>query len=778
MKKLKPAAALCSFFLLAAVLFKSAPYFFPGPALLGGTGFSTAVYDRNGVLMRLTLAPDSSYRAYAPSGMISENLKKATVLYEDRWFYYHFGFNPVSLLRGAVSLAAGDKKPAGASTITMQLARIKYGINSKSVLGKLEQILKAVYLEMRYKKDDILEAYLNLAPYGHNIAGAEAASLIYFNSRAEKLSLAEALSLAVIPQNPSGRTPTKAAGMERMAEARSRLFAKWVEIYPEDSGFSALFNMPLSVQSPSDLPYMAPHFTDRLLLSGLRGNVRSSLDMKYQALLEKRTEAFIRRGRASGINNAAALLVDYKTMEIKAYVGSADYFNEGINGQVDGVSSKRSPGSVLKPFIYALAAEQGIIHPKSMLKDAPRRFGSYSPENADRGFMGPLFASDALVHSRNIPAIDLLNRLEKPSFYDFLKESGITGLKNSDFYGSALAVGGFEVTMLETAELYCALAGLGARRGIKFLKDGAAVERGRILGREASFLTLEMLSGNPRPRGAETDGAVYWKTGTSFAFKDAWSAGIFGDYVLVVWVGNFDGKGNPAFTGRGAAAPLFFSIVSGLASLDGRGFPRIMPSLSMNVKLVDICSPTGDLPGKFCPQTEKGWFIPGVSPIKVSDIYRQIPIDKKTGLRACRYDENTSYLAVYEFWPTDIYDLFLKSGVHKRRPPRYMPGCDIDDISYFGSAPVFSMPADGSVYTITAGSDRPGLIPFAVSADSGANKIYWFVNGRLVGSGKPSEKFFWRAKPGVFRLTVSDDAGRSSSVNFSVELAAGAGRGT
>lgn len=740
--------------------------------ILSSVNFSSAIYDRNGQLLRLTLASDGIYRVYAPLADISPKFVDATLLYEDRWFQYHIGVNPFSIVRGIVSLVKNDGRPFGASTITMQLARIKFDINSKTIIGKIYQILCAFYLEMRYSKKDILEAYLNLAPYGHNIEGVAAASLIYFGVKPVKLSSIEALTLAVVPQNPTQRTPTNDNGMDRIMEARKRLWTAWLEKYPQDKDYEPLLNMKFAVGKISELPYIAPHFVNNILADGFMGDIETVLDVRYQNLLEKDIDIFIKRNSDIGVQNAAVLLINHRTMDILGYVGSVDFFNENILGQVDGVKALRSPGSAMKPFIFGLALDQGIIHPKSMLKDAPRRFGAYSPENSDKGFMGPIFARDALVHSRNIPAIDILNRLDNSSFYKLLKQARIKRLKSEEYYGSALALGGFEMTMLDMALFYGGLANFGNTSCINFLKNGEKCdgEELRLFSEEASSLVLDMLAGNPKVAGYWDVGRVSWKTGTAFAYKDAWAAGVFGDYVLAVWVGNFNGSGNPAFTGRGMAAKLFFILINSIKNLQKETFGVLIPPKILNIKEVDICSPTGDLAGAICPQTEKGKFIPGVSPINVSDIFREVAIDKETGLRACKYNPETSYLKVYEFWSSDIYDLFVKSGIRKNVPPPYMPGCDIEDITHSGKPPYIASPTAKSTYYIERNETDKEELGFVASADGGVKRLFWFVDGKLVGESEPNQPLFWKTQSGSHRLTVTDEAGRSDAINFKVEL--------
>lgn len=737
--------------------------------ILENVSFSTAVYDNDKKLMRLTLANDGIYRVYKPLNEISYKLQEATLLYEDRWFYYHFGVNPVSLFRAFFSLLKNDQRPLGASTITMQLARLKYNINSKTILGKFKQIFYALLLEIRYSKQDILEAYLNLAPYGHNIEGAEAASLIYFNINASDITLFESITLAVIPQNPVKRVPTSKIGMKQGIESRKRIFPIWLKYHPEDESLLSLIDMEVSVRHPKNLPFAAPHFTDYILSRGIRGSIYTTLDMRKQRLIENTVSEYIINNKHKGIHNAAVMLLNYKTMEVVSYIGSADYFNSEIYGQVNGIEAMRSPGSVLKPFIFGLAIDEGLIHPKSMMKDAPRQYGAYSPENADRGFMGPLFARDALIHSRNIPAIELLTKLPKSSFYDFLYYSGVENLQSEEYYGTALAIGGFEVTMENVVKMYAGLANFGEEKCIDYFQDLKCEEDGyRMFSKEAAYLTVDMLYYNPKPSPIFENDYIAWKTGTSFAFKDAWTAGILGDYVLAVWVGNFDGTGNPAFLGRTSAGSLFFNIASALKYNENITFSKQKPDEMLNIKEVDICAPTGDLPNKHCKNLEKGYFIPGVSPIKVTDVFRAIPIDKKTGLRACYYDKDTTEMKVYEFWPSDINNLFKKSGIQKIQPPKYMPGCKISITANTGNPPRILSPASESTYSIY--NDNKKDIAFIISADSDAETLYYFIDNRFVGSSDIHSSFFWQPVLGSHKLTVTDNLGRSNSVNFKVTL--------
>lgn len=419
----------------------------PHPPLSQGLPLSTAWYDRHGQLLRLQLATDDRYRLWTPLAEMSPLAIDGILLHEDRWFYLNPGFNPFSLLRGFWrSYITGGSKQGG-STITMQLARMKWQLNTRTPGGKLVQMLRAVQLELSYSKHDILEAYLNYAPYGRNIESLGAASLIYFNKSPAQLTLAEALTLAVLPQSPSLRIDRRSGELSpALMQARNRLFMRWQHRYPTDSGQRALFRLPLTLRQPEALPFIAPHFIGQLQPGERAQRVTTTLDATLQTLVERQVRAFILRNQNRGIHNAAVVLVDSRDMGVRAQVGSADYFNRQIQGQVNGTTAKRSPGSTLKPFIYALGMEQGILHPMTVLKDVPSTFGSYAPENFDRRFLGPVTATDALNFSRNIPAVAIASQLRQPGFYQFLRLAGISNMASEKHYGLSLVLGGGEVT--------------------------------------------------------------------------------------------------------------------------------------------------------------------------------------------------------------------------------------------------------------------------------------------------------------------------------------------
>ncbi|HET6553287.1 MAG TPA: penicillin-binding protein 1C [Dyella sp.] len=734
---------------------------------------STAVYDARGRLLRLTLASDDRYRLWVPLHEISPSLIEGVLLHEDRWYRWHAGFNPYGLARGAWVTYVGHGNRQGGSTVTMQLARLLWRLNTRTPGGKLRQVARAVQLELFYSKDQILEAYLNYAPYGRNVEGVGAASVAYFDKPALALNLPEALTLAVIPQDPSRRLQTVDGAADimsaRLAASRNRLYARWKHAHPQDSALQSLFELPLRLRPLSQLPFEAPHVVDQVLAARRVGavdedaRVTTTIDMDLQHVLERQVGHYIERNDSRGIRNAAAILIDTRDMGIKALVGSANYRSADIQGQVNGTLAKRSPGSTLKPFIYGLGFDQGVLHPQTVLRDVPTAFGPYTPENFDGHFLGPVTATEALVRSRNVPAVWVASQLRQPSFYQFLHDAGISRMASEKHYGLALVLGGGEVTMQELAGLYAMLANRGELRPLRLLSNEAQVAGTRLLSDEASFMVMDMLRQNPRPD--ETTSAqpsrfpVYWKTGTSWGFRDAWTAGSFGPYVLVVWVGNFDGSSNPAFVGVEAAAPLFFQVVDALQAAQPRMAEPIR-HMPMNLRRVEICLASGDLPNQWCPQRGMTWFIPGKSPIRVSQVHRPVVIDDATGQPACPpYAGKRTHVEVYEYWSSELQRVFVQAGIPRRTPPRN-EACG--DTGIDGEAPAITSPLRGSIYAMRLTRAQDNRIAFTANGDASVREMYWFINDAYVGRSAPGESLFWLpVAAGNYEVRVVDDRGRS-----------------
>ena len=724
-----------------------------------GLSFSRALLDREGRIIHLTLTTDDKYRLRTPLQEIQPDLIEATLLMEDRHFAHHLGVNPLSMVRSFWGVCTGTRS-GGGSTITMQLARLRFGLATRSLPGKAVQMARAVQLERHYPKDAILEAYLNLAPYGGNVEGIGAASLLWCGKSAARLTTRESIALSVIPQSPSRRRPKPGERNSALAAAQFRLWQRWQvnhgqRIDPLDAGFT--------LQPESGSPQEAPHLARRLLREdGAR--VASTLDLPLQQTLEETIRTFLQTRHDTGISNACALLVHAPSREVRAYIGSAAFLDARIQGQVDGVRARRSPGSALKPFIYALAMQQGLIHPRSLVRDGRVTFGAYNPENFDRGFSGPIPAEDALFHSRNIPALTLTRQLEEPCLYEFLQRAGVSLPKPQDHYGLALPLGGAEVSLEELAELYALLASDGSPRPIRFVRD--APDRSPpapLLTPQTCFLTRGMLASRENEEGLN-DPSISWKTGTSHGFRDAWAAGIQGDYVIVVWIGNFDGTANPAFVARRCAAPLLFDCFHHLRLPNQ---PDLAPP---GVSLVELCAVSGQLPCPHCRHRRMGWFLPGVSPIKPCEIHRELLLDPRTRRRVAADDGTRPLLReVYEIWPPDVLALFREAGLPRREIPPLEPGQPVA-ASANARAPQITSPQRSLVYALQLQDPARRSIPLRVDAAAGVRTVFWFAGSSFLGSGAPDSAFLWKPSPGNWEVYVLDDQGRSDSCKVRVKV--------
>ena len=736
----------------------------PTSYLLNRPGFSQAFYSQDQKLLRLSLSSDEKYRLFLNLEQVSPNFIAAVLAQEDRWFYYHPGVNPIALIRGAV-LTYFEGHRTGGSTISMQLARIRYGIVSRTFTGKLKQILLALFLERLYSKSELLEAYINLASFGGNIEGVGAASLIYLQRPAASLSMPESVYLAVIPESPSRRSPTKQ--QHYLQQAAERLWQR----LPESQRFSQKDLNTISLAGRvKDLPKTAMHYTNQLsALYPFKNQITTSLNFEQQKTIEKQVTTFITRSSKYGLTNASAILLDCQSNAIRAYVGSANFWDNKIQGQVDGVRARRSPGSALKPFIYALAIENGIIHPGTILKDLNFSKAAYNPENYERDFVGPISATDALVRSRNIPAVRLLNALGPDNYIEFLKQAEIAQLRSAEYYGLALALGGVEVRPDEMARLYCSLNNQGKLSQVNRLKSEIESTQSskQLFSAESAFLVREMLKENDPPAGflnsraRVNDIRVAWKTGTSFGFRDAWAAGLPGRYALVVWLGNFDGHGSPALIGRDSAGVLFFKIIEALSA--NETLTEAPASKELNVKKVAVCAVSGDLPSSSCTRKHQSWYLPGKSPVKTCQIHRTIAVDPETGLATCSRSVTKGVPKVFEVWPSDMQELFLKAGIKFARPPQYGEECLGVDLA--GQAPEIVSPQSKVTYNLELERKE---IPLIAVTDADVAKLTWYDGDLKLAQVKAGETWFWPASVGQHRISAIDDRGRVTSLEIQI----------
>jgi penicillin-binding protein 1C len=517
---------------------------------------STTIVDRNGKLLRAYAMADGRWRLPVDARTsVDPGYLKLLLAYEDRRFRAHAGVDPLALGRAAFQLVTRGHIVSGGSTITMQLARLLEPRRERSVQAKLRQMVRALELERQLTKDQILDLYLTLAPYGGNLEGIRAASIAYLGKEPKRLSLAEAALLVALPQSPETRRLDRHP--EAARAARNRVLDRMVEehqVSPEDAAQAKAALVP-GLRKP--MPILAPHSADAAMATVKDEDViRLTLDASLQRVLEALARD---RAQALGANiSVGILVVDNASGEVLARVGSPDYFDDRRAGQVDMTRAVRSPGSTLKPFIYGLAFEDGFVHPESLIDDRPIRFGSYAPENFDMTFQGTVPVRKALQLSLNVPAIALLDRVGASRLTSRLKQAGTSlVLPKDEAPGLAMGLGGVGVTLQDLVQLYCGLARLGNTTPLREIAGQPKRDSLRLMDEVAAWQVGNVLIGSPPPENAPHN-RIAFKTGTSYGYRDAWSVGFDGRMTIGVWVGRPDGAPVPGLVGRAVAAPILF----------------------------------------------------------------------------------------------------------------------------------------------------------------------------------------------------------------------------
>ncbi|WP_315703855.1 MULTISPECIES: penicillin-binding protein 1C [unclassified Bradyrhizobium] len=518
---------------------------------------STTIVDRNGKLLRAYAMADGRWRLSVDAKKdVDPTYLKLLLAYEDQRFFEHHGVDPKALARAAVQLATSGHIVSGGSTITMQLARLLEPRQHRSLQFKLRQIVRALEIERQMSKDEILDLYLTLAPYGGNLEGIRAASIAYFGKEPKRLSLAEAALLVALPQSPETRRLDRYPDAAR--KGRDRVLDRMVSehVVSEEDVAQAKAQPVPRLRHP--MPILAPHAADQAAAAVKdRSLIQLTLDANLQKVLEP-----LAHDRAVNLGpniSVGIIVVDNASGDVLAHVGSADYFDARRAGQVDMTRAVRSPGSTLKPFIYGLAFEDGFVHPESLIDDRPVRFGSYAPENFDMTYQGTVPVRRALQLSLNVPAIVLLDRVGASRLSSRLKQAGANlVLPKDEAPGLAMGLGGVGVTLQDLAQLYSGFPRLGSTKPLREImgRDDAR-EPMRLMDQVAAWQAGNVLLGTPPPENA-VRGRIAFKTGTSYGYRDAWSVGFDGRITIGVWVGRPDGAPVPGLIGRLAAAPILF----------------------------------------------------------------------------------------------------------------------------------------------------------------------------------------------------------------------------
>lgn len=727
------------------------------------------VQARDATTLRIFLPVDGILRLPVRLEDVSPSMRTALIASEDRWLGVHPGVNPLAVLRALASNARAGRIVSGASTIPMQVARLVER-RPRTLVSKAIESFRALQLCWHLEAERILEAYLNLAPFGGNLEGIGAAADSWFGKRPDELSLGEAALLTALPRAPRAYDPARHP--EAARRARDGVLRRLGErgVFPR-AALREARRQPLPTARRA-LPLRAPHFA-RWARAGApeQHRIVTTLDPHTQQVAEALVRSRVHELRQRGIGNAAVVVIETGPRLLCAMVGSAGFFEAERPGQVNGATARRSPGSALKPFLYALAFDDGRLVPDSWLLDLPFDFSGYVAENYDGRYRGRVTATEALVASLNAPAVRLLADLGLARFLEQLRRAGVASLdRPASSYGLPLVLGGGELTLLELTNLYATLAAGGRHRRLAWREDSSP-DGERIFSEEAAALTTRILGRLRRPdlprawQLAREVPAVAWKTGTSYGHRDAWAIGFASRLTVGVWVGNLDGRGRPGLSGSQDAAPLLFDL---LRALDpgSEETPRPRPP---RLHSTEVCALSHERPGPFCPERVHVAAIRGVSRLPVCRVHRRVFLDAASGLRLVGrcLGSRPHRSTVVEVFAPELVAWWRSEGRVLAGLPALHPACRVVPGE---SPPRIVSPEASTPYRLRADAPRAfQKVQLAARTDAGTRRLYWYQDGRLVASASPADPVFARLEPGAHRLVVVDDAGRSHSIRYRVE---------
>ena len=754
--------------------------------------YSPLVLAADGTVLHAFLSPTQKWRMKTELAEITPALRLAIITKEDRYFRYHFGVNPVAIIEAAGRNIFKSGRTTGASTITMQVARLLEP-KERTFGNKLKEMLRATQLEAHYSKAEILQLYLNLVPYGGNVEGVKSAALLYFQQPPDYLSLAQTVTLAIIPNQP--RVLVLGKNNDRILTERNRWLRQFQRqhLFPDQDIADAL-NEPLDGQRHA-APTLAPHLARRLVAQfPNQPIIHSTLRRGPQAKAEDLTKNYVRRLRELSISQAAVLVVNNRTRAVEAYVGSADFQDAGSQGQVDGVRAIRSPGSTLKPFLYALAVDKGIVTPKLKLPDVPTNFAGFRPENFDKSCAGEVTVERALTYSLNIPAVRMLAELGVPNFTDKLRAAGFKSVARvAPQLGLSTILGGCGTTLEELTGLYAALANggryaplalneklrmrseeLGTKKSQQMLtrNSAAATNHSSLISPAAAFLITDILAQRTRPdlpmgyQNSRHLPKIAWKTGTSYGRRDAWSIGYNQDYTIGVWVGNFSGQGSPALTGADVASPLLFDLFNTLAYNSPNRWAT--PPASLDFRLV--CAETGLVPGEHCPNQLIDYYLPGTSSARRCEHQKEALVSADGAVAYCRACVPAAGFR-RQLFPNPLPEVLAfreAQGLPATRLPPHNSACRLVRGSEAGAGAALAIisPVAHAEYVLNRGEKQ--LMLLSCAAGNEVRQVFWYVNDRFLRAAPANERVFFRPPSGTVKISCADDHGRNVDIELQV----------
>lgn len=736
---------------------------------------STILVDSSGDLLAARIAADGQWR-FPHSSEVPDKFKAAIINFEDRYFYYHSGINPISIVRAAWQNIKAKRVVSGGSTITAQVIRISRKNRPRTIFQKLIEYTLALKAELCYNKDEILAFYNSNAPFGGNVVGLEAASWRYYNRPADQLSWGESAMLAVLPNAPSLIYPGK--NHEILKRKRDRLLDKLYHNGVIDKESCELAKLEPLPEKPHPLPRYTPHLLSRVIKEGQEGEkIVTTIDKALQSSALRVIDKHYKHLSQSGIINAASLIIEIETGKVISYIGNTDHTEKDSGKDVDIVTAERSSGSTLKPILYALMQQSGTILPNTLIPDIPTHIADYTPKNFDKSYRGAAPAGKALAKSLNIPAVRMLKNYGIERFHSDLNRVGFTTFtKPANHYGLSIILGGGETTLWDLATVYSNMARSLNNFGSDTLsqdyhhlyfdnssKDDTTYPS--TINASSAWLTFEALTDMERPVEGEgwryfsSSKKIAWKTGTSFGHRDAWAIGVTSKYVVAVWTGNADGEGRAGLTGTRSAAPIMFNLFDLLPN--SKWFTQPLD----NLFIASTCKRSGYKAGPHCEECDTILISEAGLNSELCPFHKQIYLDSSESyvVDSDCYPISKMVKRNWFILPPTMEYYFKKVDPFYRSIPPFYPNSKLSDLNSLE----IIYPKDGAVLFIPNGfnRDRQSIIFEATNRDSNA-KVHWSIDGNYIGTTSGQHKMEIDCSAGKHLLTLVDGSGYSITSRF------------
>ncbi|MEI6122365.1 MAG: penicillin-binding protein 1C [Bacteroidota bacterium] len=748
---------------------------------------SSVIQDQNQNLMGARIANDGQWR-FPPGSQIPYKFEKALIQFEDKYFYLHNGVNPISIAKAVFRDIKARKIISGGSTITMQVVRLSRKGKSRTIFEKIIESYLAIRLELTYSKKQILQLYAANAPFGGNVVGLDAASWRYFGKSPEKLSWAEAATLAVLPNSPSLIFPGK--NQQKLKQKRDRVLTMLYKCkYLGNDQLWLAQNEPLPTK-PFPLPQLAPHLLDRAINQGYKGKrIQTTLDVSFQEIVKNIIDRYHEKQKANNVNNAAALVLDVETGNVLAYIGNTnDPLHPEYGCNVDIITSARSTGSILKPFLYAAMLNDGQLLPNSLVPDTPIQLGSFIPENFSLTYDGAVPAKKALSRSLNVPAVKMLQAYGINRFNYILKKIGLTTLnKPPSHYGLSIILGGAEANLWDMAGAYASMARtlnhyqtFNSRYSKndfhppnyiyqQYPPKTSGTDKASYLSASSIWFTFQAMNEVSRPdedaqwQQFTSSAKIAWKTGTSYGSRDAWAIGTNPQYVVAVWVGNSDGEGRPGMTGLTYAAPIMLEIFKALKP-HGWFYAPYDDMIQL-----PVCRNSGFKATNLCETIDTVWVQKNGAKTQGCPYHQIILLDATLQWRVNSNCESVSNIQPQKWFilpPVIEYFYKTKNPFYKTLPP-YRADCMPTDNTTNALDMIYPKNNSRIYIPVDINGTRQKLV-FKAADNTPSIKIYWYLDNTFIGITQDFHQMGLTPPPGMHQLTLVNQKGISLTINFEI----------